>query len=296
MAQRYRSVEAPPIQPPLVSLLNTINAPVAEHRFTEGIAWLPEWVDDGHAIAINPDTGALASREASITDPIPAELKADPFVLWAGEKSSTLGNMGRDYVGRVRRKLEATRSHQAAAELWDGAVGLANSHAQNPFTAITSDRLSAVATPETTLVGWADMEMALSQALSGTRGMIHCTPNMLYTAVAQLGVRLNGSTWVTPMGNIVVCDSGYSGNGPGAGGENDADGSSQWIMGTGMVSAILGPLDVKPRGIADREAIDIDDNDVIVLGQQPIVFQWDTNIHLAMELNVGLPADIGGAS
>jgi len=295
MAARYRTVDAAPSRPPRYSLLVAAAIIDDDHRFDEGIRWLPEWVGDGHVSAIDPSTGNTAARASSIAA-IPAELTADPILLWAGEKASTLGSFGRDYVGRVRRKLAATESFQAAKELWDGAVGTPAGATQQYFTSLASDRLTAVGTPVPVGTAFADLEAGLAAGLAGQRGMIHTTPQVLSLAY-QARVVVDAGTagqplWLTPMGHVVVADAGYSGDGPAG---EVASTASQWVMATAMVSVRLGPISMKPRDAALLEAVDYANNDVVVLADRPCVLQWDENVHYAAEVNVGIPL-IGGAS
>lgn len=294
----YRTIDGIRSRPPRYSLLSIIDVVNEEHRYTEGIEWLPDWNGDGHISAISATTGSLAAAAASIAT-IPSKLRSEPFTVWAGETASTLGAFERDYLGRVKRKLANTESYQAALEFWDGAIALAEAHERVPLTAITSDRLTAVGSPVAIGAAFAAIEAGLADELDGQVGMLHCTPQVLSLAYQNECV-LNAGTagqplWKTPMGHTVVADAGYSGNGPGAGGENDADGTSQWIMGTDIVRGWLGKMSLNPSEIESVAAISRADNDVTIIARRPCILEWNLNVHVTAEVNIGT-VDIGGAS
>lgn len=306
---QYRSVTAITPQPPVVGLLISAEVSDTEHRFSEGTRWLPEQigVDGAGVVAIHRNEdgtaggkGTTASRAASLAEPRD-EVLNEPFVAWVGERTSTLGGLSseRDFVARVSRALDAVESYQVAREWWDGSV-LGAAVAAYTGDLVHPNNSDRVTTSALNVVGaFGALEAGLASVLGGRRGMIHCTPQVLVHAVAEQAVRVGGSperpVYRSMMGHLVCADAGYSGNGPG-GSESVGDGSSQWVYGTAPMKVLKGPRVVKPVEAASREAVDHNSNDLIVLAERPFVVQWDPTATVAAEVNIGTPADIGGAS
>lgn len=287
----YRTVDPAPARPPRYSFLDLVAEVDDDHRFTEGIRWIPETVGGGQIGAIDPTRGNLASREGDAQS-VPTELTADPILLWYGESASTLGMFGRDFEGRVRRGLAATESYQAALEFWDGAIANANSHGQNWLASLESDRLTDISGGAVDVqVAFGAIEAGLAAALDGQPGLIHCTPQVLVHAHAERCIIREGNLWRSVMGHLVVADAGYSGNGPGD--AEPADSTSQFMYATSQLRVRLGPVTVNP--MESRVGVDYPDNDVIVLAHRPAVVEWNENVHLAAEVNIGT-VDIGGSS
>ncbi len=295
MPLRYRQVVGAPSAPPRYSLFVVARRVEEEHRFTEGVEWLPESIGDGNISSV--DGGSMASVAASVTGLTAASLlRSGPFALWDAEQASVLGAQDRNFAARVRRRLQASESFQGALELWNGAIATADGDDRQPFTSIDSDRLSGIGTPLSVVASFAAMEAGLASVLGGQRGMIHCTPQILAYAFQNECVLNAGSAaaplWVTPMGHVVVADAGYTGDGPGA---EAADSTSQWIMGTDLVRVRLGQVTVTPGDVEDVVGVDRDLNDVTIIARRPCVLEWNLNTHLSAEVNIGT-VDIGGAS
>lgn len=255
-------------------------------RWEDGITWQPEQCAGGGRIALD-ECGSLDPVEAAAT---PASPDSDPFLVFAGETCSTFGMDARDWNGRARRQLIATRSAQIAAELWTGSLngaGLA-------LVDATSDILTTGAKPPATAL--AMIEQGLAQLLSGRQGMVHVTPQVLSYLVGESVARLEGNIYTSPNGHIIVPDAGYPGTAPTG---TAPSFSSQWIYGTAVVALRIGPVTFNP-GTLDRarvlaQAMNRATNTITVIAEQTVVIQLDPCGHVAAQVDLALPA-VGGAS
>lgn len=277
-----RNIEAPPALPPRYGLLVAAKV-VDDPGITNGVTFAPEICAGGETLAIT-NIGNTAALTASTKR---AFLDADPFVVSHSEKASAHAGTTYDYEGRARRALAASESKLIAAELWEGTIRTAASLSNVALVDTTSDTLTTAAVSPT--VALADVENGIAYYTNGSRGMVHMTPQLLSHLVAANVLVKEGSLWLTPMGNIVVADAGYTGNGPGAA----ADSSTQWIIGTSMLEVRLGTVDVP--GAWGRAWIDPSDNDVTVFAQRPALIVWDECAHVAAQVNIGIPAYAGAA-
>lgn len=78
------------------------------------------------------------------------------------------------------------------------------------------------------------LESDLAGVTYGQAGVIHMPPGMLSQAVAECGLRMEGGNWVTPLGNVVIADTGYIGMAAPTG--QSASGSGEdWLYASGPV-------------------------------------------------------------
>lgn len=151
--------------------------------------------------------------------PPPAPPVFRPFQVVSGYRCSTLGSV--EDPGRYARQAEAAlnrhASTQAEAELWTGALTLANGW-ENPF--LTDGNATRVAGG--TLLPWSfglarllgDMRACLGSA----RGVIHMAPFVLPILLRLGGLRYNETLdrVESPFGDLVIAGSGYPGGGDAA--------------------------------------------------------------------------------
>jgi hypothetical protein len=194
--------------------------------------------------------------------------------------------------------LEATQSFQVADELWTGALRDAADAGEdledNPaLTDSSSDTVTGG--PEDVVDALACLEQGLAQCSQGRRGMIHATPQVLVQWIAASAVRLEGGQYLSPMGNLVVADAGYPGDGPGG----SAAGASQWAYATGIISVRLSTPQVIPGNLDSAQvmaqALNREDNTLDVYAQRLALLQWDECCHLAAEIDLPVCL-VGGAS
>lgn len=219
----------------------------------------------------------------------PSLVDGDPFLVYATDTCSATGWQRADYMGRARRLLETVQSAQIAEELWDGS--LSGTLSNTPLTSLSSDQLttSAVSIRD----AFALIEQGIARQGRGQLGMIHMTPQVLAHAHAEYLIDKVNGLWLSPMGNIVVADAGYSGNGP----FMTANTTSQWIYGTSVIEVMLSPIMFMPSAdLANDpaafmiEALDRTINKVVVTAERLAGYKWDESIHVAAQVNVGIPA------
>lgn len=279
-----QTIDPPAPQPPaygLVPVARVVDAAPAD--WMRGEQYLPYPCGGGGVVAVDCDVFADA------LDAFPAQpgvIAHDPFVVYAAFQCSTIGMREEDYRARATTALTLVRSRYIAAEFWVGALAEAGADALAVFglagTAGNSDTLTAASDGA---IGVVEAIAALdwAQVRTGRRGMIHVTPQVLGLAVAGgIVTRPQGTTWVSPMGNVVVADAGYDGTGPG----NAAATESQWAYASGMVDILLGPVDVQgltPDVVAGQ-------NTAQLVAFQPVLLRWDPCGLSAAEVAVVPPA------
>lgn len=294
MAQLRAVVQAPTPRPPVYGLLAA--APTVEDpdlRWAGGWEFQPEGCGIGgrDSIACAGNTGLMEPERG------PAMVSGDPFLVWGGDACSTMGSATRDWQGRARRQLQLIESYEVASELWDGTITQADSLDNRYLAGPGVDSDTVTDGPSSPSIALACVEGALAVALRGQQGMVHVTPQLLTTLVAQQLVARQGNVWVTPNGHVVVADAGYSGDGPDGGAATTA---YQWVYGTPIIQVRLGPVDIVPgsldnaRGLA--AAMNRGVNDIVVLANRLAGLQWTSECaHVAAQVNVGICLP-GGAS
>lgn len=267
--------------PPLYGLLAAVpradNAILA-NRWQNGVTFQPDGCAGGGIVSLGcrGDTVAL---DADDRQPL---VEADPFVVWASDKCSTLAFQREDYEGRARRALAASESYWIATEFWTGTLAQSDSLANSWLTSIDSDVLTAGAASPIDALGC--LEQGLGQCGQGRRGLIHMSPQVLVHLAVLGAVRLEGGYWLTPTGNIVVADAGYDGSAP----DNHAqDLNTQWIYATSMIRVLLGQPEV-PAFAAMEGTIERTKNTVTIYASRLALIQWDACCHLAAEVNVAV--------
>lgn len=264
-------------QPPRVGLLAAVPPEDPPNwRWYEGFTWDSERCDDSGTVAVA--CGSVGQMVPTTT--CPATIDQTPFVVWAADAGSRM-NLGRDWQGRARRKLAGTRSRQVAAEFWDGAIADANGYGNTWLTGGGADIVTDGAS--TALVALANVDDALLDYSQGERGMVHVTPQVLVHLAAAQAIERLGGAWVTPNENLVVADSGYSGNHPGG----TPAGATQYIYGTLVPRVLMSPVQIT-GGPETREGVDYSTNDVAVFAYQLAAVDLDPCVHVAGEVNLAV--------
>lgn len=294
MAQLRAVVQAPTPRPPAYGLIAA--APVIEDP---ELRWAGGWEFQPEGCGIGGRDSVVCAGNTGVMEPErgPDNVVGDPIWIWGGDACSAMGSGDRDWQGRARRQLQVLESYELAAELWDGTVTTADS-LDNRFLAgagALSDTVTNGPTAEVSAL--ACLEQALATGLKGAQGMVHMTNQLLVHLAAADVLTRQGNLWITPNGNIVVADAGYSGAGPGG---VAADADSQWIYGTPIIQVRLGPVEVIPGSLDSARqlaaAMDRGVNDIVVLAGRLAGFQWASEcVHAAAQVDVGVCL-IGGAS
>lgn len=290
MAQMREPVLAPPARPPVQGLIATL-AVTPDPTLRAGWSFQPEGCGGGGLVSIDC-TGSVASRSTSNG---PDVVTGDPVLVYGYDKCSSFGFAARDWQGRARRSLAATRSFQLAKELWSGAVASADSLGNRWLSGTASWSDTVTSGPTDVVTALAATESALGTCGAGRQGIIHVTTQALVKIAATGAIARSGSTWLTANGHLVVADAGYDGSGPGG----VAASSSQWIYGTSMMRIREGPVEVRPESMDDArslaEALNHTTNTIVVWAQQAMALEWDWCCHLAAEISLPV-ALVGGAS
>lgn len=189
-------------------------------------------------------TGACDDGEVTKAQQRPGEEATfDAFNVLHAIECTTMG--GTDVVALAEASLDVTREFAVARELLTGTAS------GNPSLASATDL--GTATDAVAALGCLDQKAA--EALSGRLAFIHASPAILNAWMAASAIRLDGRTWRTAFGSVVVASAGYDGRSPG--GAAPADGASLYAYATGEVYAAFGnrqTLDSVERSTNTRQA------------------------------------------
>lgn len=284
MAQRT-PISAPPATPPRYSLLIAAAAAgLSEDALYHGWTFDPEVCGSSRGgIAEIDCLGSVSDDSEPMAHPGNPELAiGDPFLVWASDECSTLGSAGRDWVGRATRMLNAVESYWLAREFSTGAFGLAQTALNDAGAATPLGTTAAQAT-----VALAALEAAYGAEMRGQRGMIHVTDDVLVILAADGSIRWDGTVWLTPNGNIVVADAGYTGWGPG---DSEATAGVSWMYATTNVRVQVGEIQITPEsasaGALTANAVQRQLNLATVFAGRLATWVWDGCGH------IGVPVDV----
>lgn len=208
----YAVVEPPRVAPPRVSLLASAEEVTDGSRWVTGLAFdrLPCGVN-GSANVDACETDETLPAEY-VTKTIEAEsqvVEYRPFTAYYGDVCSAATFLSRDFRGRAAAGYAAAESAIMAAELWDGAIADAAGW-DNAY--LTDGNADTVAGVWSAINGLARLQFELGLVLPG-RGMVHA-PRDVASVWYQAGIiRREGALLVDAFDNIIVADTGYSGNG-----------------------------------------------------------------------------------
>lgn len=286
-------IAAPPAQPPRFGLLASAAVDGSTGRWQQGFAFQPEACGAGGRLAVVCE----GNTEAMDLPDRPGTVEGMPFLVYATDECSTFGFNARDWQGRARRQLAAIESYEVAAELWTGSLGLQDSNG-DPIRSLadtSADTLTTAGTPADPVDALALVEQGIAACSRGRRGMVHMTPQLLTQLVRDNVLRLDGTTWITPNGHIVVPDAGYPGTGP----NGEAASSTQWLYGTSMISVLLSAVELIPGTLDDArsmaQALDRAVNSAVVFAERLAAWVWDECCHVAAQVDLPMPL-VGGAS
>jgi len=203
----------------------------ADERWLNGVTWEP-WACRGLSAveAVDCDTETLDA----ITTVCEAAVVQPPFQIIDAIKASTLewtldevdALLGERF-GLFRSAIFASELVTAAASGGSGLAGEAH--------APTGAAFGSAATPIWNAL--AILEAELAEEIPGQRGIIHLPPGLLGQAVSNYGLRWDQDRWVTPLGHVVLADSGYVNMTEPTGQAASADGED-WVYASGPVAWI----------------------------------------------------------
>lgn len=295
VAKGRAPIPSVPAQPPRYGLLVAAGvSPMNGVRWQEGVSWNPEECGNSGKVRVycSGSTDPMGENGELNHNEI---VTADPFAVWASDECSPFGFQARDWSGRATRQLEATQSFQIADELWNGTLQL-EALADGDSDLQTGGYLRDVSTitdtyenAGTPVHALGCTEQALGECGQGRRGMIHVTPAALDALVAAQAVRIEGTQYLTPLGNVVVADAAYTGDGPGA----EVAGSTQWMYATGIIAVTLEQQAKLEPGSLDNAqnlavALNRSDNTITVRAMKLALYQWDRCCHIATEFDLAV--------
>lgn len=287
-----QTVEAPRHPGPTVSLLSSAgivppdpNDPM--QRWLNGIRYQPDKCATGLALPVGCASGSAAVAATKTIDGNEATVFTDPFLVFAGDKCSTLGWEERNYAERAARYLGTFEAALVEKEFWGGAAAQAGIAAGVSYPTdqwLTSGGAavlgSGAAMPPQK--AWSTIFDALSAApngqacTGGSPAMIHVPRSVLpYLQAANL-VRREGNLWLDGLDNIVVPGTGYLGTDP----DGDAPASgTAWVYVTSMVRIYRDETLILPGTYA--EALDRAHNDIAFRAERTYLVDWDRCCHFA---------------
>lgn len=253
-----RVVDALPAIPPAYSLLVAADQLDDGVDWYGGIAWRPEQIHGGGTAGlecVDPEA------ELGTTPVVPPTQSAAPFVVWAEDHCTTLTGSKAflEYEARARRQLAAVQSYYIANEFQLGtlrdSLGLPN------VALVDATELTSPGDPLGCL---AALEEEIAILFNGRRCMIHMSPQILTLLHASNTLIRAGQKWLTPQGNVVVSDAGYS-----------PESGNIFMYATGMVYVRLGDVDVPATWGDGLGFLDYTTNDVRIYAQREALVQVD---------------------
>lgn len=208
----YAVVEPPRVAPPRVSLLASAEEITDGSRWVTGLAFdrLPCGVNGGANVDACETDETLPAEY--VTKTIEAEslvVEYRPYTAYYGDVCSAATFLSRDFRGRAAAGYAAAESAIMAAELWDGAIADAAGW-DNAY--LTDGNADTVAGVWSAINGLARLQFELGLVLPG-RGMIHAPRDVASVWYQADIIRREGALLVDAFDNIIVADTGYSGNG-----------------------------------------------------------------------------------
>lgn len=297
-------VEAPPLLPPTTGLIQA--ALIDEESTPEpggganGFAGIEPWlrgITFSPESAAAPDLISMCSEASVINDYTRAgQVTYSPFVIEVHDQCSSYGFRAADYEGRAARALEAKESWALEREFEQGILISANPHLAVTYGGITQTLASGA------VVGPSDALALLDEAIANARigiGMIHAPAFVVSKWGVSKGDDPRGGdrqVLLSPMGNIVVGGTGYTGLGPdGTGGSADATHSLMWAYATDLIEVVRSDrIDVLPGNLA--EATNRATNTVTFRGVRPYGIKWAKLLHAAVKINVATPPSSGAGA
>lgn len=263
VSHNRQAIDAPAVRPPAYSLLIAAEANSDGVVWQQGVEWAPEQFAGGVAIGLDC-LGSKPDLPDADLGANPMRNTAEPFVVVAHDRCSTFGFAARDYEGRARRQLAAVQSFLVAREFQLGtlrdALGLDNVALVDAIEVTPS----LVAPP----LALAEIEGAVAEAYQGKRAMLHVTAQMLTLMHLNNGLIQSGQKWLTPMGNVVAADAGYT-----------AVGGHEWIYATTLPTIRLSEVIIIPGSFPEAmaQATRRSDNTVEIFAERLALVQLDSS-------------------
>jgi len=246
------------------------------HVFADGAAWAPIGVPAAGSTVVV--CGSTADRAAPTN---PDARAAGPLVAWSAYACATIGVPDDERDARASARLEAGLSAAIAGEWASGTVGAGVSG--SPLTLAENVDVVTLAAGNVLNSAWAFVQVdgVLTRRLGNVGGLIAVVPEVLDMIRSANLVYRAGDQWVSPNGNLVVADGGFTGDGP----ADMATASTSWIHGVDIPTILLGSAFT----VSDAAStVDRGTNDRTVWAARPFIIEWDATVHVAVEVDQGV--------
>lgn len=260
---------------PRTGLLSAVptGVPADMHVFADGAAWAPIGVPAAGSTVVV--CGSTADRAAPSN---PDARAAGPLVAWSAYACATIGVPDDERDARASARLEAGLSAAIAGEWASGTVGAGVSG--SPLTLAENVDVVTLA-PGWVLPGFVQVDGVLTRRLGNVGGLIAVVPEVLVVLRSANVVGRAGDQWVSPNGNLVVADGGFTGDGP----ADMATASTSWIHGVDIPTILLGSAFT----VSDAAStVDRGTNDRTVWAARPFIIEWDATVHVAVKVDQGV--------
>ena len=256
----------------LLSAVPTV-VPADMHVFADGAAWAPIGVPAAGSTVVV--CGSTADRAAPTN---PDARAAGPLVAWSAYACATIGVPDDERDARASARLEAGLSAAIAGEWASGTVGAGVSG--SPLT-LAENADMVTLTAGTVAAGFRAVDGVLTRRLGNVGGLIAVVPEVLDVIRSSNLVDRAGDQWVSPNGNLVVADGGFTGDVLTVA----ATASTSWIHGVDIPTILLGSAFT----VSDAAStVDRGMNDRTVWAARPFIIEWDATVHVAVEVDQGV--------
>lgn len=256
----------------LLSAVPTV-VPADMHVFADGAAWAPIGVPAAGSTVVV--CGSTADRAAPTN---PDARAAGPLVAWSAYACATIGVPDDERDARASARLEAGLSAAIAGEWASGTVGAGVSG--SPLT-LAENADVVTLTAGTVAAGFRAVDGVLTRRLGNVGGLIAVVPEVLDVIRSSNLVDRAGDQWVSPNGNLVVADGGFTGDVL----TSAATASTSWIHGVDIPTILLGSAFT----VSDAAStVDRGTNDRTVWAARPFIIEWDATVHVAVEVDQGV--------
>lgn len=294
----FMPVPPPPVEAPVISLLNSAidgvqqlrTTPKASEadpdadRWVNGISYEP--LDNSDLTVVDP------CQEVTVDAPqgTPGVQLWEPYGLLADDVCDASTWMTHDWVGRIKARSLVGRHKAIEKEFWRGDLAQSASNGNVWLTKVGSTNVTPTGGAVTVHKAFELLDQALASCGIGSRGMIHCPVAALPYLTT---VRRDGINLLNARDTKVIPGEGYDGTGPN--GITPAAGTA-WIFATGPVRVWVDDRDDPENGFHEGvklipdilanpdliiQAMDRTNNTVTVRGEVLALAEWDTQCWFA---------------
>ncbi len=277
MSNLLTVVDAPPVVPAKYGLLS-IGDPVA----ISGTAWEGGYTYESISCRTGvylSDMCAEAPGRVTVVAPKVCNVpEIRPVTVEFEDYTSTFGNTNQDRVAKALEAAELCTQKALEFELWEGRLGVSAGFTNKRLASPTAINVTPGAAPIKVKYGLALLEQALSNTGCGVQGVIHAN-----RAVASvLGGKDVDGHLETPLGNLIVAGTGYTGVGP----DGTMPTAGTWMYATGPVATYMSESFVPAEELSQR--IDTRLNTIATKALRVVSADFDGCAHFAVLVDLTL--------